>query len=377
VDHSRVTAIVELDPSGHRLQYVRLLLERLPVAQRVLLVSRRVADAPEFAGYLARTETEVVVLQAGGDNDHDAAVTEALATAIERGVGHLVVPDGDKAIRPLLAALVLGSLTWSRPRRPRVTVLLMRTALPGGSEPATLGMALKPPLVAVLRRLPGVRVLFLTDAFGVVTRRRGFPGVRPVRDPVSRPAPPDPAPPGEAPRMTDGHARVGILGVISARKNVPVLVRAAAGRPQVDVVLAGRFAPGVRDFLATDPDAARLRAEGRLAVDDRLLDDGEFDAALRSVDVAAVLHDNDAPSGIVAEACARGVPVLGPDRGWIATVLAATGCGLPASVNDPDAVAASLERLLTDRARYACAARSAGCSLGVDDFVERLLGDPA
>jgi glycosyltransferase involved in cell wall biosynthesis len=245
----------------------------------------------------------------------------------------------------------------------------MRTALPGGSEAATLGMALKPALVAALRRLPGVRVLFLTDAFGVVTRRRGFPGVTPVRDPVS--PPPDPV----VTRTTNGRARVGVLGVISARKNVPVLVRAAAGRPEVDVVLAGRCEPDVRDFLATDPDAARLRAEGRLDVDDRLLDDAEFDAALRSVDVAAVLHDNDAPSGIVAEACARGVPVLGPDRGWIATVLAATGCGVPARVDDPAAVAASLARLVADRERYVTAARAAGHSLGVQDFASRLVDD--
>jgi hypothetical protein len=93
------------------------------------------------------------------------------------------------------------------------------------------------------------------------------------------------------------------------------------------------------------------------------------------VDVAAVLHDNDAPSGIVAEACARGVPVLGPDRGWIATVLAATGCGVPARVDDPAAVAASLGQLVADRARYVQAARQAGRSLGVQDFASRLVGD--
>jgi len=157
---------------------------------------------------------------------------------------------------------------------------------------------------------------------------------------------------------------------------VPVLVRAAAGCPEVDVVLAGRCEDDVRDFLATDPDADRLRAEGRLDVDDRLLDDAEFDAALRSVDVAAVLHDNDAPSGIVAEACARGVPVLGPDRGWIARVLAATGCGVSARVDDPCAVAAALGRLVTHRERYVHAARRAGHSLGVQHFVSRLIGDP-
>jgi hypothetical protein len=367
VYHSRATAIVELEPLGHRLNYVRLLAEHLAPPERLLLVSPAVAGSPEFEQHLGHLEADVVVLAA---DDHATALPDALAVATARGAGHLVVPEADKAVLPVLRALLRGALRWARPRRPRVTLLLMRTALPGGPEAATLGMALKPALVAVLRALPGVRVLFLTDAFGVVTRRRGFPGVRPVRDPVT---PPDPAPTG---RAAGPRARVGVLGVISARKNVPVLVAAAARRPEVDVVLAGRCDPDVRAFLATDPDAARLRAEGRLDVDDRLLDDAEFDAALRSVDAVAVLHDNDAPSGIVAEAAARGVPVLGPDRGWVATVLAATGGGVPARVDDPEAVAGALDRLVAERTRYVAAACSSAASLGVADFVSGLVGGP-
>lgn len=358
--------MVELDPLGHRLRYVRLLLDALPPTERLLLVSPRVADSPEFAEHLAGVETVLL-----SSDDHDRALPKALAAATAHGVAHLVIPDGDKAVRPLLRTLLRGSLTKARPRRPRVTVLLMRTALPGGPEPATVGMALKPALVAALRRLPGVRVRFLTDAFGVVTHRPGFPGVLPVRDPVT---PVDDMPPGS--RMS-GRARLGVLGVISARKNVPVLVRAAAARDDVDVVLAGRCEPDVRAFLEADPDAARLRAGGRLHVDDRLLDEDEFDAALRSVDVAAVLHDNDAPSGIVAESCARGVPVLGPDRGWIATVLEATGCGVGARVDDVGDVGRAITRVLADREHHVVSAQKAAGSLGTDDFVTGLLDDRA
>ncbi|MEJ2862386.1 glycosyltransferase [Actinomycetospora flava] len=326
-------------------------------------MSPQVAVSREFAEHLAGVDPVLL-----SSDDHAAAIPEALAAATTHGASDLVIPDGDKAVRPLLRTLLRGSLTLARPRRPRITLLLMRTAVPGGPEAATVGMALKPALVAALRRLPGVRVLFLTDAFGVVIRRRGFPGVMPVRDPVT-------PPPGVTPRSGTGRARIGALGVISARKNVPVLVRAAVRRDDVDVVLAGRCEPDVRAFLDADPDAARLRAEGRLEVDDRLLDSDEFDAALRSVDVAAVLHDNDAPSGIVAEACARGVPVLGPDRGWIATVLDATGCGVGARVDDAEDVVKAITRLLADRGRYVVSAQKAAGVLGVDDFVSALVGD--
>ena len=361
--HSRATAVVEIDPFGHRLHYVRLLLEHLPPAERMLLVSSAVVGSAEFAEHLSDLETDLVVL-AGAD--HATVVPEAFAVATARGAAHLVIPEADKAVLPVLRVLLRGTWRWPRPRRPRVTLLLMRTALPGGPERATLGMTLKPALVAVLRRLPGVRVRFLTDAFGVVARRRGFPGVRPVRDPVTPPAlPPRPVPPAGGTRP-----RIGVLGVISARKNVPVLVRAAVRRDDVAVVLAGRCDPDVREFLATDTDAARLRAAGRLEVDDRLLDEAEFDAALRSLDAVAVLHDNDAPSGIVAEACARGVPVVGPDRGWIAMVLAATGCGVSARVDDPEAVDIALSRVLMGRQSYIRAAWSAASSLSVTDFVD-------
>ncbi|MDD7942855.1 hypothetical protein PHK61_31025 [Actinomycetospora lutea] len=243
----------------------------------------------------------------------------------------------------------------------------MRTALPGGPERPTLGMLVKPAAVAVLRRLRGVRVRFLTDAFGVVGRRPGFPGVAPVRDPIT-------ATEETAVRTRgSGRSRVGVFGVISARKNVPELVRAASEIPALDVVLVGRCEPDVRAWLRTDPDAERLRTLGRLEVDDRFVDQSDFDAALRSVDVVAVLHDNDAPSGIVAEAGARGIPVLGPHRGWVSTVLQTTGAGLGVRAEDHAAVAEALRKLLDGREQYGAAARAAARDLGVDDFVRGML----
>ncbi|WP_433802780.1 hypothetical protein [Actinomycetospora sp. CA-084318] len=346
--------MLELDALGHRLRYVRLLLtasDRVPL----LLVPPAVRASPEFAEHLADVPAEVVEVP----DDRRAAVRAAVDTAVAARA-RLVVPDGDKNVAPLLLAL-------ARSRPPAVSVLLMRTVLPGGSEHTTPGMALKPPLAWLLARLPHVRVRFLTDAFGVVVRRRGFPGIQPVRDPV---VPDDRDAPAREP---DAPFRLGVFGVISARKNVPLLLAALERVPDVHLVLAGRCDPDVTAALA----ASGLDPE-RLHVDDRLLSEAEFDAAVAGVDAVAVLHDNDAPSGIVAEAAARGVPVLGPARGWASSMVTGTGIGEVAEVTGPDAVtgvADAVRRLVTTRERRAAAARRARARLGTEDFVRGLLGD--
>ncbi|NMO90437.1 glycosyltransferase [Actinomycetospora sp. TBRC 11914] len=368
-----------MEAAGHRLRYVRLLLAAVPPARRVLLVPRSVRGSAEFAEHLADVEADVVELP----ESRRPAMALALATAAARGA-RLVVPDGDKNVAPLLLALARSGF-----RRAPVSLLLMRTALPGGPEPATAGMALKPALAGVLARVPGARVRFLTDAFGVVVRRRGFPGIEPVRDPVEPPAaaleregnPRAGRATGSSPRESGEPFRVGVFGVVSARKNVPVLLAALAGARDDDaaagahLVVGGRCEPDVREFLGSSPDAAVLTAAGRLHVDDRLLTEDEFDTAVAGVDAVAVLHDNDAPSGVVAEAAARGVPVLGPARGWASSMVTGTGIGEVAEVDDPDDVRAALGRLVDAHPRRAAAARRARTRLGTNHFVRGLLGN--
>ncbi|MFC5061713.1 glycosyltransferase family protein [Actinomycetospora atypica] len=342
---------------------MRLLLTSVPPADRLLLVPAAVRDSPEFAEHLADVETAVVELP----SERREAIATGLSAARAAGA-RLVVPDGDKNVAPLLLALARA-----RGTHPPVSVLLMRTSLPGGPERATPGMTVKPPLAFLLARVPRVRVRFLTDAFGVVVRRRGFPGIEPVRDPVTVPGPvarPDDARPDDA----GGPAgfRLGVFGVVSARKNVPLLLEALEQLPDVHLVVGGRCEPDVRTALEESPLADRLH------VDDRLLSEAEFDAAVSGADAVAVLHDNDAPSGIVAEAAARGVPVLGPARGWAASMVTGTGIGEVAELGATDPVAevrAAIARLVAHRDRRAAAAHRARTRLGTDHFVTGLIGD--
>ena len=356
--------LTEVDPLGHRLRYLRLLHDALPPSRRVLVLPRAVLDSPEYREHLAPAVSPADVV-AVGDGPRRAVLDAALTVARDSR-GRLVVPDGDKHLGPLLAAALRARLRGGR--LPPVSLLLMRTALPGGPERATAGMLAKPVLVAAAGALPEVRLRFLTDAFGVVARRRGFPGLVGVADPieVTDGPVPDPPPPG-------GPLRVGVFGVVSARKNLPVLLDAATVDGSLELVVGGRCTPDVRALLDTDPRARDLTAAGRLAVDDRLLDAAAFDAALRGVHVVAVLHDNDAPSGLVAEACARGVPVLGPDRGWAAAMVSRTGIGRTAAVDDAAAVRAALTVLAARHHEHAAAARRTATRLGTSSFVDGLL----
>lgn len=135
--------------------------------------------------------------------------------------------------------------------------------------------------------------------------------------------------------------------MISPRKNLPLLVRAARTEPRVRVVVGERLWPEVD----ADEDVAALQQESRLVVVDRLLDPADFDAALSVVDVAAVLYDSDAPSGILAEACARGTPVIVPRGAWLARVTESTNVGRATELTVAG-IAATLRAVDADREAY-------------------------
>jgi glycosyltransferase involved in cell wall biosynthesis len=359
-----LVGVLETDPTGHRLHYVRHLLTAGGAQTGVLITTREVLESPEFTAHLRPAGITRVVLTDTGSRS--AVLDAALRWAADASARLIVVPDGDKYVVPLLRRR-LGR----RRAGPDVRLLIMRTATLGGPEGRSTAMVLKPVLVQALRLVPGVSALFLTDALGVVGRRRGYPGLPPVRDPVPPPGSDALARPDWVPSRAAGTV-VGLFGVISTRKNLPVLVRAVDSLPAAVLVVAGRLEPEARRFVETDPSALRLRAEGRLTLVDRLVDHDEFTAGLASVDVVAVLHDNDSPSGILGEACARGTPVVVPRGGWLQRVVETSGIGAAVPLTT-DGVAAGITRIAECRDDLAAAARAWSANIGTNDFSRRLL----
>jgi glycosyltransferase involved in cell wall biosynthesis len=75
-------------------------------------------------------------------------------------------------------------------------------------------------------------------------------------------------------------------------------------------------------------------------------------ALFREMDVLSVPATYDEPKGLfLLEAMASGVPVVQPSRGAFTEIVNRTGGGLLVTPDDPDALAAGLLTILTDRAR--------------------------
>jgi len=359
-------AVLEADPTGHRLLYIRHLIEAAGHERCVVFLSSYAARSEEYAAHPGSTSATTEVLDTA--DTHRALLNAGVSRARASGARKLILPDGDRYLLPLLLLML------RRPCLPlEVRLLLMRTTAVRGPERLRLATIVKPVLVQLLRIFPQIHILFLTDALGVVTTRKGFPGIRPVNDPVLPPGEPGYERPSwipADPKMTT----VGVFGVISPRKNLPLLVRAAAWHPEVTLVVGGRLEPDVRAFLGTDARARELVASGRVVVMDRLLSAQELAAALATVDMVAVLHDNDAPSGILAEACVRHTPVLVPYGGWLARVAESTGIGA-ASPLTAMGIAEGIRAVTRNRKIHVDATRRYAVRINASHFTEGLLGE--
>lgn len=355
-------AVLEIEPEGHRLAYARHLMSAATDA--TLMTSARAVSSAEYRTHLADHGAAVVALPDG--LPRGKVLATAVDLSVEAGASRLVVPDGDHHLLPLLRLALRRRLPLP------VSLLVMRTTVPRRGEPLSPAVVAKPLLVQALRLFRRAQVRFLTDAFGVVRRRAWYPGIDGVRDPVEPPSSESLVPPAWFPAPRPGTVTVGVFGVISGRKNLPVLVDALTILPEMVVVVGGRLEPEVRELVESDA-ARQFIDEGRLVVHDLMLGADEFGPALTAVDVVAVLHDNDAPSGILAEACARHTPVVVPAGGWLARVVDSTGVGESTTL-DATSVATAVRRLASDLAGYVRATRRHARTLGTTHFASGLLG---
>lgn len=365
-EHRTTTVLVEPDPGGHRFG---LVADVAQVAARsgdvVLLTSIGARDTEFFRTFLGDAPIEVIERF-----DHIYPPTKEMAGAVaelcrERDVATVAVMDADQTLKRwwYLAAKQFRGL----PRRPRVVFMLTRY----------------PTRVELFdRRFWFLRVKAVLVALAMLTRtlhRAGcFAGrddlsegwlVKRLRDPAvctahSR----DRAALRQQLGLPGGRRIVGIVGLIDARKVVPLMLEATMrSADDADLLAAGMFDDEVRNWAETLPPETRARLIER----DKHLSNDELDQLVAASDVISVVQPYKGPSGLMGKALVAGVPVVTAGSKVRAREARVTGGGIAAELSS-ESVAAALRRLYAEGGAMLRA--NAVPPATREEFAQRLLG---
>lgn len=301
------TLFVEPWVSGHRLQWVGWIAEAAHARgdELVLLTSKGVGESEQYATFLRHLPFRVIEVFTE-DEPPPREIGEAiLAVHRETPLDTYVISDADNLVKRWWRDAPAG-LRKGRGHPRGILVMVRYPPRFPWMDPPLLANRLAKTALCLTARARGAadRVLFL------VGRDDTRPGhlLKRVRDPAvctfhSRDR-------DELRRRFDLPADrrlVGVLGSVSMRKNVPLVLEAClrAG-PDVDLLLAGPVWDDVLAWLETLGPEEAARIHRRIG----FLSDEELDAYVATSNVVACAHSNPGPSGIMGKALAAGVPVL-------------------------------------------------------------------
>lgn len=162
---------------------------------------------------------------------------------------------------------------------------------------------------------------------------------------------PDATPAESAARLA--RKRLLFFGVVSPYKGVDVLLRALELLPECSVVIAG--ASDDAAYAARLRDLAAGFAPGRVRIEDRFLAESEIPALFAQSTLAVLPYTRfTSQSGVLHDAVAHGVPVVGTDVGAIGESIRGWGVGEVVPSDDAEALAAGIRAALEPEA-YAAA----------------------
>lgn len=344
--------IVEDDFRGHRLSYVRIIAEAaMHRGYRVTLaLPTDVLTTEEGRVFILDIVKRVDIVDLDSfDIGHLKELSESLGASV------VVVPDADNLLLPL----ALGG--W--PGRATLSVLAMRVTGQSGSRLRQLGQTLVKRLaVSAVGLLPRVRVHYLRSSLSKPTRMGVLDPVHLNDTESSR---------QEAAALLSPHSdRIwyGVIGAVTVRKNLPLIVRALTELDPsgVALVVAGRIDPAV--LLESEPYLKTLRDNGvPVVIEQSVLTEALFDALIATVDVVVIAHSNEGPSGVLSKAVAAGTCVVAAGaRSLRRDVNAAVGTWVPLELGPLADALRSAPNLFPSHATPRVAT--------IDDFARRLLG---
>jgi hypothetical protein len=361
------TLLIEPDPGGHRFQLAAEVARAAHRSGDVILLTSIGAQATEaFRSHLQGAPVKVIERFDAIYPPTAEVAREVAQLCRESGVTTVVVMDADKSLKRwwYVAAKTFRGL----PRRPRVVFMLTR-------YPTRVELFDR--RFWFLRLSKGLLVL-LAHATRTLSRAGCFAGrddlsdgwiVKRLRDAAvcaahSR----DRAALRAQLGLPAGRPIVGIVGLIDARKVVPLVYEATlASADDAELLIAGVVDAEVRQWLDTAPPGYL----DRLIVRDKHLANDELDQLVAACDVISVVQPYKGPSGIMGKALVAEVPVVTAGSAVRAREAKVTGGGLAAELT-ADSVAAALRRLYEQGNAGIRADRLPPATF--EAFAERLLG---
>lgn len=292
----RKVLIVEPNPTGHRLFYVRLIARAAHSrGDHVAIVLGREVDLDAERIHLGQLPEGVAILRSPA-----GSIVELADLAARLDVDIVVVPDGDR-----LALQLATRLRWSATAQ--LNLLVMRES----AQPSSLAFMTK--IKSFIRTTAFSRVAAMRQVRLVILKSAAWHGKSRFRvaiDPVQLTLTPGAAADFRRRHKVDGDRYwFGVVGAISSRKNLPLIMEALESHTRSSgLIVAGQLdddvSPEVRRKLIA------LAERGLAVVVDKLLTDEELDAAVAATDCIVLAHSNEGPSGLLGKAAAIGTRIV-------------------------------------------------------------------
>ncbi|MEM9065847.1 MAG: glycosyltransferase [Planctomycetota bacterium] len=384
------TVIYEPVGRGHRLTYVRYLLEGLGergIRPIVALGPRAKAHESyevQLGPFRGSFDEHALLDIEGTGVRVFAARARELAQLIKRHKPErLWYPNADGVAQ---VASIMGRSRLIGFGNCRVTPLVLRGSAAYREPPRTIGHRVADRVYAgMLRSRLFDRVLLIDRLVEAWCASNGFADrVRLI---------PDPLPPAPSVRPAEARRRLGldpsgrgfsIVGALDARKGVDRLVRAfkllherGALREDDRLYMAGRWDDIVRGLI--EGEAAPLVERGLIRLNPDYVSEEDLWLWLAAGDVVVAPYPRHVgPASIAVRAAALGRPVVGGSFGWLGRLIEDYGIGTAASV-DPEGLADAMMVMLGRAEGWEPTERSMAyvAGLTVDGFVRGFLDEPA
>lgn len=289
----RRVLIVEPHSAGHRLYYVRLLLDecRSKGETGVILTTHASIASPEWKAHLSGHDAEVLLREPAAFDIESLA-----AVSIETSADITILPDGDRYLGSILRRGWAG--------RGGINVLVMRSEVQHKAGFPRLRRAkttVKRSLIWAAGKRRGVKILVLRSPI----HQEKWP-LEWVCDPVTLSGSREQAYALRRDMDREGTRYwLGTFGYFGRHKNLDLIAQAILDQPNMGLLIVGTIEPAVLKVVEPLLEQFTVRG-GKVVTMLGAVTDMEFDSAIRAVDCVVVACNTEGTSGVTLKAAAAG-----------------------------------------------------------------------